>query len=181
MIRKPPATWMASRSSRPVMSATSLRGGNREITWPTRTSSGTATTMAASSLSWITSRCRSSVGRSRLARASQSRGKQQSRNMANFLAGISRAMAVPAIAPGQHLVSDPSFTHWIVAEGHIIGEAREIEPDTNGTCSAYVRLFKMPEFAERGLVERRHLRAKVTGLPTEAADDADGAAGKVEP
>jgi hypothetical protein len=59
----------------------------------------------------------SSAGRSRLARASRSRVEQQSRNMANFLAGISRAMAVPAIAPGQHLVSDPSFTHWVVADG----------------------------------------------------------------
>jgi hypothetical protein len=106
--------------------------------------------------------------------------EQQARNMANFLAGISRDMAVPAIAPGQNLVSDPSFTHWVVAEGQVIGEAREIEPDRNGTCFAYVRLFKMPEFAERGLVGWEHLRAKVTGLPTEAADDADGAAGEVE-
>jgi hypothetical protein len=180
MIRKPLATWMASRSSRPVMSATSLRGGNREITWPIRTSSGTATTMAAWSLSWIHEQVQI-IGRPIPACESFPISReQQSRNMANFLAGISRAMAVPAIAPGQNLVSDPSFTHWVVAEGQVIGEAREIEPDRNGTCFAYVRLFKMPEFAERGLVGWEHLRAKVTGLPTEAADDADGAAGEVE-
>jgi hypothetical protein len=86
--------------------------------------------------------------------------EEQSRNMANFLAGISRAMTVPAIAPGQNLVSDPSFTHWVVADGQVIGEAREIEPDRNGTCFAYVRLFNMPELAEYGSIERKNLRDK---------------------
>jgi hypothetical protein len=99
--------------------------------------------------------------------------EQQARNMANFLAGISRDAGVPAIAPGQQLVSDPSFTHWVVAEGRVIGEAREVQPDKNSTCFAYVRLFNMPECAEHGTIAREHLCEKAAGLPNDAAA-ADG-------
>ena len=100
--------------------------------------------------------------------------------MANFLAGVSQEVGVPAIAPGLRLVSDPSFTHWVVAEGHVIGEARDIEPDQNGTCFAYVRLFNMPECAEHGTIERKHLCEKAAGLPTNAAA-ADGVTDEVQP
>ena len=89
--------------------------------------------------------------------------------MANFLAGVSQEAGVPAIAPGQRLVSDPSFTHWVVAEGHVMGEARGVEPEKNGTCFAYVRLFNTPECAERGTIEREHLREKTDGLTNDAA------------
>jgi len=77
------------------------------------------------------------------------------------------------VAPGQRLVSDPSFTHWIVAEGHVIGEARDVKPEENGTSFAYVRLFNMPEMAEYGWTENRHLREKTAGLPN-GASAADG-------
>ena len=90
-----------------------------------------------------------------------SRG-QQARNMANFLGGLSREAGIPAFAPGQGLVSDPSFTHWVVAEGHVIGEARNVEPDRNGTSFAYVRLFSVPEGAEYGTIENKYLRGKIT-------------------
>ena len=43
--------------------------------------------------------------------------EQQARNMANFLGGLSREAGVPAFAPGQGLVSDPSFTHWVCGRG----------------------------------------------------------------
>ena len=99
--------------------------------------------------------------------------EQQSRNMANFLGGLSQEAGVPAFAPGQRIVSDPDFTHWIVAEGHVIGEAREVKPENNGTSFAYVRLFNMPECAEHGTIERKHLREKADGLPNDAAA-ADG-------
>jgi hypothetical protein len=130
---------------RPVMSATSLRGGNREITyaypyieWYGDDNGRVVVELDAEQVQII--------GRPIPACESFPISREeQARNMANFLAGISRDMAVPAIAPGQNLVSDPSFTHWVVAEGQVIGEAREIEPDRNGTCFAYVRLFNMPE------------------------------------
>ena len=105
--------------------------------------------------------------------------EQQARNMANFLGGLSQEAGVPAFAPAQGLVSDPSFTHWVVAEGHVIGEAREVEPDRNGTCFAYVRLFNMPECAEHGTIERKHLHEKTVGLPNDAAAT-DGFAEEVQ-
>ncbi|MCK4342373.1 MAG: hypothetical protein KAY37_11700 [Phycisphaerae bacterium] len=106
--------------------------------------------------------------------------EQQTRNMANFLGGLSQEAGVPAIAPGQRLVSDPSFTHWVMAEGHVIGEARDVGPEKNGTCFAYVRLFNMPKCAEYGTIERKHLREKADGLLNDAAA-ADGFAEEVQP
>ena len=44
--------------------------------------------------------------------------EEQARNMANFLAGLSREAGVPAIAPGQQLMSDPQFSHWVVVQGY---------------------------------------------------------------
>jgi hypothetical protein len=95
--------------------------------------------------------------------------------MANFLAGLSAEMQVLAIAVGDPLiVSDPIFTHWVVAEDQIIGEAREVKPDQNGTCFAYVRLFKVPEGAEYGRIEGKYLRQKAAnhcGNPNTAGDE----------
>lgn len=105
----------------------------------------------------------------------------QARKMANFLAGISQEAGVPAIAPGQHLASDPHFTHWVVAEGQVIGEAREVQPDKNSTCFAYVRLFQMPEGAEYGTIERKYLREKSAGLAGDAAAGPDGLIEGVQP
>ena len=62
-----------------------------------------------------------------------------------------------------------------LAEGQVIGEAREVQPDGNGTCFAYVRLFQMPEGAEHGRIEKQHLRSKAAGLAG-ASDAAEGEA-----
>jgi hypothetical protein len=107
---------------------------------------------------------------------------EQSRKMANFLAGLSAETQVPAIAVGDRsLVSDPTFTHWVVAEDQIIGEARGVEPDKNGTCFAYVRLFQVPEVAEHGRIEKKYLRAKAAGLAGDTAAGADGFTEGVQP
>ena len=106
--------------------------------------------------------------------------EQQSRNMANFLADVSQEAGVRAVAPGQKLVSDPTFTHWIVAEGHVIGEARDVKPEQNGTSFAYVRLFNMPEMAEYGWTENKHLRSKTEGLPGNVPT-VDGLGEEVQP
>jgi hypothetical protein len=88
----------------------------------------------------------------------------QARKMANFLAGLSAETQVPAVlVGGQPMVSDPTFSHWVIAEGHVIGEAREVQPDQNGSCFAYVRLFQTPEAAEYGRIEKKYLRAKAAG------------------
>ncbi len=107
--------------------------------------------------------------------------EQQARNMANFLAGVSREAGALAIAPMQRLVSDPDFTHWVIAEGQVVGEARDVEAEKNGTCLAYVRLFDMPDCAEYGTVERKHLREKALGLEGIAEPRLDDAVGEVEP
>jgi hypothetical protein len=106
--------------------------------------------------------------------------EQQSRNMANFLADVSQEAGVPAVAPGQKLVSDPTFTHWIVAEEQVIGEARDVKPEQNGTSFAYVRLFNMPEMAEYGWTENKHLRNKAEGLPSNVPTP-DGFGEEVQP
>ena len=100
---------------------------------------------------------------------------EQVRKMANFLAGLSAEMQVLAIAVGDPLiVSDPTFTHWVVTEDQIIGEAREVKPDQNGTCFAYVRLFQVPEGAEYGRIEGKYLRHKAADQlsnPNTAGDE----------
>ena len=102
---------------------------------------------------------------------------EQSRKMANFLAGLSAETQVPAVAVGDPpLVSDPTFTHWVVAEGQVIGEAREVNPDQNGSCFAYVRLFQMPQGAEYGRIDRKYLREKAAGLANGTNADGNEAA-----
>ncbi len=86
--------------------------------------------------------------------------EEQARKMAGFLAGLSRAAGVLAIAPAQRLVSDPAFTHWIVVDGTIAGEAHSVEPGGNGRSFAFVRLLTMPEGAEYGYIETAYLRSK---------------------
>ena len=86
--------------------------------------------------------------------------KEQGMKMARFLGELSQAAAAPAIAPVQGIVSDPAFTHWVVVDGQIGGEAHSVEPGENGISFAYVRLFNMPECAEYGSIESAHLRSK---------------------
>ncbi len=90
----------------------------------------------------------------------------QACNMAEFLAGMSAELGVPAVAvgAGAPLVSDPAFTHWVVLDTQIIGEAHSVEPDEAGQSFAFVRLFAMPEMAEFGNIESDRLRAKA-GAP----------------
>lgn len=106
---------------------------------------------------------------------------EQARKMANFLAGISQEAGVPAVALGQQLVSDPAFSHWVVAEGQVVGEARDVQPDNNSTCFAYVRLFRVPEGAEYGTIEQKYLREKTAGLAFDHAAGGDGFTGEVHP
>ena len=86
--------------------------------------------------------------------------EEQRQNMARFLGGLSQASGVPAIAPAQRLVSDPAFTHWVVVDGQVVGEAHSVETEGNGLSFAFVRLFNMPENAEFGYIETAYLRPK---------------------
>ena len=86
--------------------------------------------------------------------------EEQARKMAGFLAGLSQAAGVLAIAPTQRLVSDPAFSHWVIVDGKIAGEAHSVEPGHNGQSFAFVRLFNMPEGAEYGYIETAYLRSK---------------------
>jgi hypothetical protein len=88
--------------------------------------------------------------------------EQQAQNMAAFLGGLSKQLGVPAIAVGgaTPIISDPAFTHWVVEQGHIIGEAHLVQSEGNGRCFAFVRLFGMPENAEYGTILSRNIIAK---------------------
>lgn len=104
---------------------------------------------------------------------------EQAQHMARFLAGVSAALQAPTRAVGgPPLASDPAFSHWVMAAGRIVGEARDVEPAVNGVCSAFVRLFNMPECAEYGSIESQHLCAKAVGLPGAAGSGTGGAAGE---
>ncbi len=86
--------------------------------------------------------------------------EEQGLKMARFIAGLSQAAGVLAVAPGSGVCSDPAFSHWVIEQGQIIGEAHSVEEGTNGTSFAFVRLFAMREMAEYGYVDTAHLRRK---------------------
>mgnify|MGYP001235002774 CR=1 FL=1 len=92
---------------------------------------------------------------------------EQASNMAEFLGSLSAAMQVTAVAIGpKPIVSDPQFTHWVVVDDKIAGEAHSVKPADNGQSFAYVRLFNMPECAEFDYIETAHLRSKTTEANT---------------
>ena len=88
----------------------------------------------------------------------------QGRNMAEFLTGLSQGLKVPAILvqKSPQVSSDPEFTHWVVQDGQVIGEAHSVESESDGICFAFVRLFVMPEMAEFGSIEAEKLQLKVS-------------------
>lgn len=91
--------------------------------------------------------------------------ESQAENMAGFLTSIACAMGGPAIADGggDPIISDPSFTHWVVELGKIVGEAHSVKPADHGMSFAYVRLFRMADMAEHGYIATSQLRAKNNG------------------
>ena len=95
-----------------------------------------------------------------------SRDRQQ-QHMARFTNELSTAVGVPVVQVGGRgpVVSDARFTHWVVEQGSIVGEAHSVEPDGNGTSFAFVRLFNMPEAAEYGHIETARLQTKNGKLP----------------
>ncbi len=88
--------------------------------------------------------------------------EEQAGKMAGFLAGISAAANVPAVLAGtsKPIVSDPQFTHWVVEQERLVGEAHSVEAAHDDMSFAYVRLFSMPELAERGYIATAQLRTK---------------------
>ena len=74
------------------------------------------------------------------------------------------AANVPAVLAGtsKPMVSDPQFTHWVVEQERLVGEAHSVEAAHDGMSFAYVRLFSMPECAEHGYIAATQLRRKST-------------------
>lgn len=88
--------------------------------------------------------------------------EQQNRNMVQFLGELSTAGGVVAVAPGQQLLSDPSYTHWISVLGRVVGEAREVRQVSDTDGFAYLRLFDRPDTAGYGPVPIALLRRKTS-------------------
>jgi hypothetical protein len=88
--------------------------------------------------------------------------QEQAQNMASFLTGLTTELNVPAIVVGQRepLVSDPAYSHWVVEQSRIIGEAHSVKPADDGMSFAFVRLFRLPECAEYGYIASAQLRSK---------------------
>ena len=86
--------------------------------------------------------------------------EEQGQKMARFVAGLSEAAGAIAIVPGTRIAADPRFSHWVVEQGQIVGEAHSVEPGNNGMSFAFVKLFNMPECAECGYIETHRLQAK---------------------
>ncbi len=87
--------------------------------------------------------------------------------MARFTNELSQASGVPVLQVGGRapIVSDARFTHWVVEQGNIVGEAHSVESNGNSMSFAFVRLFNMPEVAEYGHIETARLQAKNDKLP----------------
>ncbi len=87
-------------------------------------------------------------------------GQQQ--NMATFLGSLVQEIGSShhAAAPQTPPASDPDYTHWVIENAVVVGEAREIELIDDDLCMAYVRLFRLPEKAEYGRIATDQLRLK---------------------
>jgi hypothetical protein len=68
---------------------------------------------------------------------------EQARNMSRYLAQLSADTGIPVLlAGGANPPDDPNFTHWLVVDGVVNGEARDVQPNgTGSTATALVRLF----------------------------------------
>ena len=86
--------------------------------------------------------------------------EEQGMKMARFIAGLSEAAGAIAIVPGTGVVADPRFSHWVMEEARIVGEAHSVELGDNGMSFAFVKLFNMPDCAEYGYIETCRLHAK---------------------
>ena len=88
--------------------------------------------------------------------------RQQERNMAAYLAGLSRELSVPAIVVDgpQGAQSDREFTHWVIDSGRVVGEAHSVQSDGNGRSLAFLRMFAAPEMAGRGTIDASRLQPK---------------------
>lgn len=87
--------------------------------------------------------------------------EDQQRKMNKFLGELCTA-AGAELAPVKTVNSDPEYSHWVIEQGCLLGEAREVQVQSNGMCFAYVRLFDMPEMAEYGNIPARNLRPKAS-------------------
>jgi hypothetical protein len=85
---------------------------------------------------------------------------EQNQHMASFLCDIGRKIGVTAVAPAQQIISDPRFTHWILQDGAIVGEARTVQPGSNGSCAACVRYFVTPDELQEVHIDRANLQSK---------------------
>ena len=87
---------------------------------------------------------------------------EQDQKMAQFLAGISQEMQVPAILVQASAIPvlDTAFSHWVVVDSQIVGEAHSVKNTGNGQSFAYIRLFTMPEMAEYGYIDSGILQLK---------------------
>jgi hypothetical protein len=86
----------------------------------------------------------------------------QRENMARFVERLSHAVSMMRAVPHEDQPSDSTFSHWVVTNGQVIGEARDVESGEDSACYAYVRLFNLADCAEYGMIERSHLLAKIT-------------------
>lgn len=93
--------------------------------------------------------------------------QKQQQNMASFLASLCKAMRAPAIVVGvsESMVSDPKFSHWVIVDGQIVGEAHSVQKVDDQQSYAFVRLHGMPENAEYGPIQSNHLLTKSPGTP----------------
>lgn len=86
--------------------------------------------------------------------------EEQAGKMARFIAGLSEAAGAIAIVPGTGIVADPRFSHWVVEQGRIVGEAHSVQAGDNGMSFAFVKLFNLADMAEYGYIETSRLQAK---------------------
>jgi hypothetical protein len=88
--------------------------------------------------------------------------QEQEGNYAEFLREAARhtRMAAVVMAMAPHVPSDPTFSHWVIADGRIAGEARCVQLEANGCSAACIRLFDRPDSVQYDHIETAKLRGK---------------------
>jgi hypothetical protein len=68
--------------------------------------------------------------------------------------------AAAMIAMAGQVPSDPAFTHWVIVDDRIVGEAHNVQPEGNDYSSAHIQLFDKPGIVTYEHIETDRLRGK---------------------
>jgi hypothetical protein len=85
----------------------------------------------------------------------------QERLYADFLRQAARhARTAAAAAMASQVPSDPAFSHWVIVDDRIVGEAHNVQLEADGYSGAYIQRFDEPGHVHYERIETDRLRGK---------------------